>query len=215
MYPVICMITDRLRPGAGWDRALVDRVAAAARAGVHLIQIREHDLDGRGLTRLVERCVLAVRGTPARIVVNARLDVALAAGAHGVHLRADSVPAPRVRAIVSRRFVVGRSVHSRDEAQRAERAGGLDYLIFGTVFESLSKPGVDAAGPDALAAVASATTLPVLAVGGVAAERLGQVADAGAAGFAAIGLFANCPLEALQAVVAQAALAFDTPGSVP
>lgn len=201
--------------GAGWERGLVDRVAAAAHAGVHLIQIRERDLDGRGLTHLVERCVLAVRGTTARIVVNDRLDVALAAGAHGVHLRADSVPAPRARAIVSRRFVVGRSVHSRDEAECADRDGGLDYLIFGTVFESRSKPGVEPAGPDALAAVAAATTLPVLAVGGMAPDRVHQVAKAGAAGIAAIELFADCPLDALQLLVAQAALAFDTPGGVP
>lgn len=215
MRPVICMVTDRRRLGADWERALIDRVAAAARAGAHVIQVREGDLGGRALTRLVERCVRAVRGTTARIVVNDRLDVALASGAHGVHLRADSLPAPSVRHIASRPFLVGRSVHARDEAERAAREDALDYLIFGTVFGSGSKPDAEPVGPDALAAVAAATTLPVLAIGGITTERLTRVAEAGAAGFAAIGLFADCPLDALQVIVAQAALAFDTPGSVP
>lgn len=215
MRPVICMITDRRRLGADWERALVDRVHAAARAGVHLIQIREPDLEARALTRLVSSAVLAVRGTTARILVNDRVDVALAAGAHGVHLRGDSVPASRVRAVVSRRFLIGRSVHARVDAERAADEGGLDYVIFGTVFETSSKPGVVVAGPEALADVAVATTLPVLAVGGVTPTRFTEVTRAGAAGFAAIGLFADCPLEALQVIVRQASLAFDTPGRVP
>lgn len=215
MRPVICMITDRHRLGAGSDDALVERVAAAARAGVHLIQIRERDLDGRTLTRLVERCARAVRGTGARILVNDRVDVAIAGGAHGVHLRGDSVAAARVRAIAPEAFVVGRSVHTIDEARDAARDGGLDYLLFGTVFETPSKPGAAAVGTAMLAEVSGSTALPVLAVGGVILERVPELARAGAAGVAAIGLFADCSLEALQVIVRQASLAFDTPGRVP
>ena len=215
MHPVICMITDRHRSGVGGEGALVDRVAAAAHAGVHLIQVRERDLDGRALTHLVARCVSAARGTLARIVVNDRLDVALAAGAHGAHLRADSAPVLRVRACVPRRFIVGRSVHSRDQAHYAGLDGALDYLIFGTVFESRSKPGSDVAGSDALAAAVSATMMPVLAVGGVTPGRVNEVARAGAAGIAAIGLFADCPVGALPFIVEQTTLAFDIPESVP
>lgn len=209
------MITDRRRLGAGSDDALVERVAAAARAGVHLIQIRERDLDGRTLTRLVERCARAVRGTRARILVNDRVDVAIAGGAHGVHLRGDSVAAVRVRAIAPEAFVVGRSVHTIDEARDAARDGGLDYLLFGTVFETPSKPGTPAGGTAMLAEVSGSTALPVLAVGGVTLERVPELARAGVAGVAAIGLFADCSLEALQVIVRQASLAFDTPGRVP
>jgi thiamine-phosphate pyrophosphorylase len=209
------MITDRRRLGAGWERSLPERVAAAAKAGTHLIQIREPDLDGRGFTRLVERCMTAMRGTAARLLVNDRLDVALAAGAHGVHLRADSMPAAAVRAIAPPGFLVGRSVHSRPDAETAVRAGGLDYLIFGTVFESASKPGRPAAGPRALADVASATGLPVLAVGGVTANRAAQLGGSGAAGFAAIGLFVDGAVEVLHDTIAKTAQAFDTPGGVP
>jgi len=189
MTPVACLITDRAR-GAGGADGTVERVRWAARAGVHLVQVRERDLDGGPLTTLVRRCVEAVRGSRARVIVNDRLDVALAAGAHGVHLRADSMPAHKVRTLCPPGFLVGRSVHARDEAMDAAAAGGLDYLLFGTVFSTSSKPGHAPAGSSALAAVAAAAGLPVLAVGGVTPDNVGQVAAAGAAGFAAIALFA-------------------------
>jgi thiamine-phosphate diphosphorylase len=190
--PVVCLITDRARGGGGAD-AVVARAAWAARAGVHLIQVRERDLDGGPLTTLVRQCVDAVRGTRARVLVNDRVDVALAAGAHGVHLRADSMPAPRVRALCPPGFVVGRSVHTRDEAVAAAAGGGLDYLLFGTVFATASKPGRVPAGLSALADVALAVSLPVLAVGGITPDKVDEVVGAGAAGFAAIGMFAAAP----------------------
>lgn len=215
MRPVICMITASAHAGAEEERALVERVGAAARAGAHLIQIRQPQLEGRALGRLVERSVRAAKGTAARILVNDRVDVALTAGAHGVHLRGDSMPAARVRAIAPRAFVIGRSVHSPGEGAHAAHEGHLDYLIFGTVFRTGSKPGTAGAGIEALAAACAASALPVLAVGGMTRRRLGAVARAGAAGFAAIGLFAEGPLDAMPLVVQQAALAFDTPERVP
>ena len=196
MKPVLCLITDRRRFGASWERALVERVAASAREGVHLVQIRERDLEGGPLTRLVSACLTAVRGTRTRILVNDRLDVALAARAHGVHLRADSFSAARARAMTSTPFLVGRSVHSVADAVAATRDGGLDYLIFGTVFDTASKPGRQPAGVAALTAVVRATPLPVLAIGGITRARIGEVTAAGASGVAAIGMF-------------------DTPGGVP
>ena len=189
-----------------------ERVGAAARAGVHLVQVRELDLEGRTLARLVERCLAAARGTATRILVNDRLDVALAARAHGVHLRGDSMAAPRVRAAVNRPFLVGRSVHTPEEAGRAD---DLDYFIFGSVFATRSKPGGAPSGIGMLREVVVATSRPVLAVGGVTVERCAELAHAGAAGFAAIGLFADCPLEALQVIVRTASSAFDTPRGVP
>jgi len=170
-------------------------VRAASRAGVDLVQLRERDLDGGPLLRVVEACVEAVRGTRTRVVVNDRLDVAIAAGAHGVHLRADSFAAPHVRAHVASPFLVGRSIHSVGQAVEASAAGGLDYLVFGTVFPTASKPGRAAAGVTGLAAVTAATRLPVLAVGGVTMQNLADVMAAGAAGAAAIGMF-----DTLQAV---------------
>ena len=209
MRPVICMITDgRLAAVAGAD-ALVARAAAAARAGVDLIQIREAATDDRLLAAVVRDCVAAVRGTSARVIVNDRLDVALAAGAHGVHLKSASYTAARVRPIAPDGFLIGRSVHSVDEAIRA--GAGVDYLMFGTVFRTPSKPESAPAGPAALAEVVRATRIPVLAVGGVTVETAGLVARTGAAGVAAIGEFTDRAPAALPSVVESLTRAFDGP----
>jgi len=213
--PVLCLITDRHRLGEAWEPALIERVRAAARAGVHLIQVRERDLTGGPIVRLTEKCVEAVRGTPARVVVNDRFDVALAARAHGVHLRGDSINAARIRRIAPAGFLIGRSVHSVEEALAVTESGAVDYLIFGSVFETGSKPGREAAGLDALGAVSTATTVPVLAVGGMSASRAGSVARTGASGIAAIGLFADASVDAVHGIVEHVTTAFDTPEGVP
>jgi thiamine-phosphate diphosphorylase len=184
------MITDRRRLAGGED-GLVQRVAAAAAAGVDLVQVRERDMAARDLSRLVERCVAAVQGTRTRVLVNDRLDVALAARAHGVHLRGDSPPASRARPLAPIGFLIGRSVHSAAEAVAAYAEGGLDYLLFGAVFTTTSKPGQIPAGVQALAEVVGVTPLPVLAIGGISSETAPALARTGCAGFAAIGWFAE------------------------
>ena len=189
MSPVLCLVTDRRRYGRSWEDALVTRVRAAAVEGVHLIQIRERDLDGGPLTRVVSACVNAVRGTRTRVLVNGRFDVAIAAGAHGVHLRSDSFPASRVRACAPPGFLIGRSVHSVSDAVTAAAGDAVNYLIFGTVFDSSSKPDRVAAGLDELSAVARATAIPVLAIGGMTSDRIADVLRAGAAGAAGISMF--------------------------
>ena len=215
LRPILCLITDRRRFAAPWETALVERVRVAAQAGVHLIQVRERDLEGGPLARLVERCVDAVRGTRARVLVNDRLDVALAARAHGVHLRGDSIDAARVRRITPAGFLIGRSVHSVEDAFLAGADGSLDYLMFGAVFETASKPGVVAAGLDRLARVSAATAVPVLAIGGISATNAAGAGRAGASGIAAIGLFADGAVDAMPALVARISAAFDTPERVP
>jgi thiamine-phosphate diphosphorylase len=187
--PVLCLVTDRRRFGTSWEDTLVRRVRAAAVEGVHLVQVRERDLDGGPLTRLVMACVDAVGGTSARVLVNDRFDVALAAGAHGVHLRGDSFSASRIRACAPRGFLIGRSVHSVSDAVVAARDDAVDYVIFGTVFPSASKPDRAAAGLRELSAVASAIRLPVLAIGGMTSARVADVMGAGAAGVAGISMF--------------------------
>ena len=214
MRPVVCMITAPIGSPAEED-ALVQRIGSAARAGAHLIQIRQPHYEALALTRLVERARLAVAGTAARVLVNDRVDVALSAGAHGVHLRSESMPAARVRQIVPAGFVIGRSVHGLEEAVAVERDGGLDYLLFGTVFATGSKPGVEPAGVERLAAVCASTLLPVLGIGGMTVSSLPPVARTGAAGFAAIGLFSGAATEALPHLLAAAISAFDTPGGLP
>ena len=186
------MVTDRARYGAGDEGtgALLRDAGAAGRAGVDLVQVREPSLDDRRLAALVRRIAAAVADSPARVVVNDRADVALAAGAAGVHLRSTSAPSIRVRRIMPAGFLVGRSVHSVEEALREEREAACDYLVFGTVFPSRSKPaGHPVAGTPRLQEVCAAVHLPVLAIGGVTPDRAEAAAAAGAAGFAAIELF--------------------------
>jgi len=192
-------VTDRRRFGLSAD-ALVDRAAAAARGGVDVIQVRERDLADRDLVALVRQIVAATEGTRARVLVNDRADVAIAAGAAGVHLRSDSASASRVRAIVPSAFLIGRSVHSLSDVDAAVAGGGCDYLMFGTVFPSSGKPeGHPIAGVDALKAVCRRSPLPVIAIGGVDRSRGKEIEAAGAAGFAAVGLFMG--LTPLQQVV--------------
>jgi len=106
-------------------------------------------------------------------------------------------------------FLVGRSVHSVGEAMAAAADGGCDYLVFGTVFESQSKPaGHGVAGLGALAEVCAAVPLPVLAIGGMTVDRVPDIVRAGAAGLAAIGLFAAGGERALRDTVGQIRLAF-------
>jgi thiamine-phosphate diphosphorylase len=212
VQPVVCMITDRGRLGSNPEPALIRRIAIAARAGVHLIQIRERDMADGALLTLVKQAVDAVRGTRARVLVNDRLDVALAAGAHGVHLRGDSVPALRVRAVTPATFLIGRSVHARDEIVRVFEEGALDYLLFGTVFETASKPERAAAGVAGLTqAVDAAARVPVLAVGGMTVASAGRLASTRCSGFAAIGQFADGPEDRLAATVTAALAAWENP----
>lgn len=187
MAPVLYLITSRRMWGVDWERALLDQVRAAASAGVDLVQVREADLDGRLLKNLVRACMTEVRGTRTRVLVNERIDVALAAGAHGVHLRSSGVPTARARSLCPAPMLIGRSVHDGDDVKTA--GDGADYLVFGTVFPSQSKPGSVSVGLGALERTVRATALPVLAVGGLTPGRTPEVLAAGAAGIAAIGAF--------------------------
>jgi thiamine-phosphate pyrophosphorylase len=189
--------------------AVADAAARAARAGVDLVQIRERSFDAAALLQLTMRVRTALAGTSARCLVNERVDVALAAGADGVHLPASAPACARVRAVVPASFLVGRSVHGVDEAMAVEAAGGCDYLVFGTVFRSPSKPaGHPVAGLEALARVCRSVRLPVLAIGGITVDRFAEIAAAGAAGAAAIGLFALGAQAELAETVAHARRVF-------
>ena len=217
--PIFCLVTDRRRLCAGCGdhdarRCLIAQVREAVAAGIDLVQIREREMEAAHLADVVSQAVAAARGSATRIVVNDRLDVALACGADGVHLRADSVPPARVRALVPPGFLVGRSVHAADEA--AQVAPDVDYLIAGTVFPTASKPGAGRwLGDAGLAGVTHAVAVPVLAIGGVTIELLPRVAAAGAAGIAAIGLFldegasARCRSVPLHNIVTAARAPFD------
>jgi thiamine-phosphate diphosphorylase len=193
--PILCLVTDRRRLVGADDSFRVARLELAelardaVNAGVDLIQIRERDLETAQLVDLVGDLANIARGSPTHVVVNDRLDVALACGAAGVHLRSDSIPPSAARSVGDGPgLIVGRSVHRVGEA--VEHAWAVDYLIAGSVFPSASKPGADCLlGEGGLRRITGAVSVTVLAIGGVTVERVARIALAGAFGVAGISLF--------------------------
>lgn len=209
MRPVVCLVTDRNKYGVNWKDELIERVRLAAVAGVHLIQVRERGLNDNELLELVSQCVKAVINTSCRVLVNDRFDIALAACAHGVHLPSDGIAPSRLRAYAPKDFIIGRSVHSEEEAKDIDSNGGVDYLLCGTIYPSQSKPGVTAAGISLLEVVSKAVILPILAIGGVSKENIQELAANGASGFAGISIFSG-PVKDFTKTVHQTRLIFDS-----
>jgi len=204
--PRLLAISDRrsLPSGVGFD----DWLRQLADSGVDAVQVREKDLDDRALFALVRRA-RSLLPSAVLLLVNGRADVALAAGADGVHLPAAGLPAAPLRALAARlgrRLVVGRSTHSPQEVEEARREGA-DYVTFGPLYATPSKAAYGAPpGLDGLRR-AAAVGVPVLALGGVTdAARLVEAVRAGAAGVAGIRVFQDA--DAGAALVAAARRAF-------
>ena len=163
----------------------LDVAARAVRDGVEMIQIRAKELSGRALFELV-RSAVAIKAS--KVLVNTRLDVALACRALGVHLPAGSIAPSTVRKITPQGFLIGVSCHTIDELQAAEREGA-DFAVFGPVFPSTTKT-VAPIGVEALRRATASVRLPVYALGGVTAQNASLCIQSGAAGIAGISLFA-------------------------
>ncbi|HUA62840.1 MAG TPA: thiamine phosphate synthase [Verrucomicrobiae bacterium] len=181
-----CYITDR--HAAGGIPRLLEFVACALASGVDYIQVREKDLSARDCFDLVRRILAIENPHRTRILVNSRADLALAAGAHGVHLPSNSVAPSLLRSIVPPDFVIGESTHSVAEVRQAE-SEGADFVVFGPVFPTPSKAGYGPPlGLDQLQAAAGAVRIPVLALGGVTDENSGLCVER-ASGIAGISMF--------------------------
>lgn len=167
------------------DRNQGDIISASQLAiddGINMIQIREKDLSTVDLLRLVRKILHLIEGTKTRLLVNDRVDVALAAGISGVHLPSKGLPVSAVRPLVD---LVGVSTHNVKEGLAAERAGA-DFIVFGPVFET---PGKTPLGLDHLKEICSLVQIPVLAIGGINKENASLTINAGASGVAGIRLF--------------------------
>ena len=193
--PVLCLTTDRRRLAAAVGRPEAEAIALASqqirgaiRGGVDVVQIRERDLDTRDLAHLVRDAVDSVRGTRALVVVNDRIDVAIAEMSSGVHLREDSISVHAARTLLTPDHLIGRSVH---DAAGASAAQGADYLIAGAVFETPSKPvATRTLGLEGLREIVGrAGPCPVWAIGGITPDAAESIAKTGAAGVVGISMF--------------------------
>jgi thiamine-phosphate pyrophosphorylase len=203
MAPLLYYITDRRQfPGDSHEqeRRLLAKITECAAAGVDYIQLREKDLSTRRLEELANQAMAALGGSRTKLLVNSRTDVALACCAHGVHMPGNDLPASEVRAIFSLATqsranvaapVIGVSVHSQADAVHAE-AHGADFAVFGPVFEkdnTANPEGLNQLRQICSRAQASASAMPIFALGGVSPQNAQLCLQAGAAGIAGIRLF--------------------------
>ena len=200
--PGVLFVTDRR---ATLGRELLPIIAAALEGGASRIQVREKDLPGAELLALAVQVVAEARRVSqgrASVLVNDRLDVALASRAAGVHLPSHGLPIEGVRRAGGRKFLIGRSVHSLAEARAAEKAGA-DYLLFGPVFATPGKEAFGAPqGVPAVRRLVESVRVPVWAIGGITPENAAELRGAGVAGVAAIRAIAaaSSPAEAVRAL---------------
>ncbi|TAL11634.1 MAG: thiamine phosphate synthase [Nitrospirae bacterium] len=187
MAPVdfsLYLVTDRHQTGG---RPLRDVVLAALRAGVRAVQLREKDLPTRALLALARDLADLARPYEARILVNDRADVCLAAGSGGVQLPAAGLPVPAARGLVGADRLIGVSAHSADDAACAER-DGADFVVLGPIFETPSKRAFGP--PIGLRELERARTrcrVPLFGIGGITKDRVRDVLKAGARGVAVVG----------------------------
>jgi len=210
--PLLCYVTDRhalhIAHLADSLAALTQKIEEVVAAGIDWVQIREKDLPAKEVAALTRQALniaaklSAKGGSAVRVLVNDRLDVAIAERAGGVHLGERSLPLAEAKRLltsamrkkaVDESFLVGVSCHSLEAAQAAARAGA-DYIFLGPIFTTPSKAGFgEPQGLACLAQVCRAVKLPVLAIGGIAVDNVESCLAAGAAGIAAIRLFQSAP----------------------
>jgi len=184
-FLTLVAITDDLRDGVD---GLAARAAAVVRGGATMVQVRLKDADALTLAEVARRLVTDLT---VPVLVNDRLDVALAVSAAGVHLGPDDLPVEAARRIAPRGFIIGASLGSLEEASNA---AGADYVGIGPIYATSSKGDAGTAiGTDGMARLSELTSLPFVGIGGVSAANARAVVDAGAAGIASIAATFGAP----------------------
>jgi len=179
----LCLVTDRTQTRG---RDLTAVVGECLAAGLPAVQVREKDLGAADLAFVCRRLRALTLDRQALLIVNDRVDVALAVGADAVQRTSTSLPIEDIRAIADKRLRIGVSVHSLEEAVEAELKGA-DWVVFGPVYDTPSKRAYGPPqGVARLARVAATVRLPVIAIGGINPERVREVQQGGARGVAVI-----------------------------
>jgi len=163
---------------------LEDAIRQACRSGIRAVQLREKDLSGGELYRLAKRLRSVTREFDARFFINDRLDVAMAVDADGIHCPEEGFP-PEVVRYYAPDLKIGVSVHSLEAARKAEQSG-VDFILFGSVFTTQSKPAAEPKGLSALRKITGQSRIPVFAIGGITPRRSRKCLEAGASGVAGI-----------------------------
>lgn len=197
----LILVTD---PDLGAPRPLMETVSAALHAGCRAVQLRDKGASARELLALARELRSLTREHDALLFVNDRVDVALAAGADGVHLGPDDLPVEAARLWAGKELLLGYSTDDPEAARTAQLAGA-DYLGCGAVFGTSTKDvGDEAIGPERLDAVARAVAIPVVGIGGVSAANARVIAATRAAGCAVVGavMAARDPAAATRSILA-------------
>lgn len=193
---LLCYITDRRQFSGGaeeQERRLLAKIEECVAARIDYIQLREKDLSTRALEALANAAMRLLSGDGStRLLINSRIDVALACGVHGVHLPAGDISPSEARAIIGRcgnvHSLISSATHSVEELSYAE-AHGADFALFGPVFEKDGQTASDGIRKLEQACARPDRAMPVLALGGITRENARRCMDAGADGIAAIRLF--------------------------
>jgi len=186
-------ITDRKQLAGGDVPALLRQIELAAKCGVDYIQLREKDLSAKELESLTRNAMDRIRGTQTKLIINSRMDIALAVGAHGVHLRSDDVSVGVARGVCKQSgnadMLIGVSCHTIEDVARAHK-DGADYILFAPIFGKGSAPGIGLRPLRMACAFASVKpSVPVFALGGITVKNASECIENGAAGVAGIRLF--------------------------
>ena len=177
------LVTDRRSSKV---RPLEDAVDEACRGGVRAVQLREKDLDAKSLYDLAVRLRRTTASRGAALLVNDRMDIAMAVGADGIHSPENGFPPPVVRRLAGRHALIGVSAHSLERAREVEKEGA-DFITFGPVFETPSKMKYGPPqGLEMLRKVTGEVRIPVFAIGRITPERAGQCIGCGARGVAVV-----------------------------
>jgi thiamine-phosphate pyrophosphorylase len=187
--PTLYVILDR---SATAGRDVADVLDAVIAGGCRMVQLRDKTLPSGLLLPVAERLRARCREAGVTFIVNDRVDVAVAADADGVHLGQEDLPPRAARPLLRRGMVLGRSTHSLAEARTAE-AEGADYIAVGSMFATPTKPDFQLVGPDVLRTIKPTVRAPLVGIGGITPDNVGEVIRAGADGVAVISAVCGAP----------------------